>query len=87
AFRYAEPDYAEIWVHTVGAVSQGLLKVEQRCYVRHGEDVPDQPWVRPQTFLEPATISRPEMTDLAKTLHHEFVSCAKQTLQREVLVK
>lgn len=85
-FRYAEPDYAEIWVHTVGAVSQGLLKIEQHCYVRHGEDVPDQPWIRPQIFLEPATISRTEMTDLAKTLHQEFVTRAKEKLQDEVLV-
>ena len=86
-FRYAEPDYAEIWVHTVGAVSQGLLKIEQHCYVRHGEDLPDQPWIRPQIFLEPATISRSEMTDLAKTLHQEFISRAKEKLQDEVLVR
>jgi hypothetical protein len=85
-FRYAEPDYAEIWVHTVGTVSQGLLKIEQHCYVRHGEDVPDQPWIRPQIFLEPATISRTEMADLAKTLHHEFISRAKEKLRDEVLV-
>lgn len=85
-FRYAEPDYAEIWVHTVGAVSQGLLKIEQHCYVRHGEDVPDQPWIRPQIFLEPATISRTEMSDLAKTLHQDFVTRAKEKLQDEVLV-
>ena len=33
-FRYAEPDYAEIWARTVGTISQGLLKIEQHCYVR-----------------------------------------------------
>jgi hypothetical protein len=54
--------------------------------VRHGEDVPDQPRNRPQIFLEPATISRTEMADLAKTLHHEFTSRAKEKLQDEVLV-
>jgi hypothetical protein len=85
-FSYAEPDYAEIWVHTVGAVIQGLLKIEQHCYVRHGENVPDQPWVRPQIFLEPATISRAEMTTLAKTLHEEFAIRAKEKLADEVLV-
>jgi hypothetical protein len=85
-FRYAEPDYAEIWVHTVGAVNKGLFKIEQHCYVRHGEDAPVQPWVRPEMFLEPATISRPEMTDLAKTLHHEFVSRAKEKLQDAVVL-
>jgi hypothetical protein len=85
-FRYAEPDFAEIWVHTVGAVSRGLLKIEQHCYVRHSEEVPDQPWIRPKIFLEPATISRPEMTDLAKTLHQEFVARAKEKLHAEALV-
>jgi hypothetical protein len=85
-FRYAEPDYAEIWVHTLGSVTHGLLKIEQRCYLRHGEDLPDQPWVRPQIFLEPATISRSEMQDLAKTLHNEFIARAKEKLQPEALV-
>jgi hypothetical protein len=85
-FHYAEPDYAEIWVHTIGAVSQGLLKIEQHCYLRHGEDVPEQPWIRPQIFLEPATISRTEMTDLAKTLHQEFSSRAKEKIQDQVSI-
>jgi len=85
-FHYAEPDYAEIWVHTIGAVSQGLLKIEQHCYLRHGEDVPEQPWIRPQIFLEPATISRTEMTDLAKTLHQEFISRTKEKIQNQVLI-
>lgn len=86
-FRYAEPDYAEIWVHSLAVVSQGLLKIEQHCYLRHGEDIPDQPWIRPQIFLEPATISRAEMTDLARTLHTEFIARAKEKLQDEVLVR
>jgi hypothetical protein len=85
-FRYAEPDYADIWVHTVGAVNKGLLKIEQHCYVRHGEDIPEQPWVRPQIFLEPATTSPTEMSELAKTLHDQFISRAKEKLRDEVLV-
>lgn len=73
-FHYAEPHYSTLYGHTLALLNnKGLLKVEQHCYLRNGTELPDQPWVRPQIILEPATGSEEEMVALVEMLHKKFI--------------
>lgn len=83
-FRYAEPDYATLLAHTEASlVAKKLLKVEQHCYLRHGDDLPEQPWIKPRVVLEPAIESESEMREVTERLHHEYVQCARQQLPEQ----
>ena len=72
-FRYAEPHYSTLYGHTMALLNnKGLLKIEQHCYLRNGADLPDQPWVRPQIILEPASGTEDEMIKAVEQLHQQF---------------
>jgi hypothetical protein len=88
SFRYAEPDLATVYAHTQASVNgnHGMLKIEQHCFLRHGEDIPDQPWVRPEIVLEPALESRKAMIDLARMMHEQFVERARKEIPDQFLV-
>ena len=74
AFRYAAPDFSIIYAHTVATVngSRGLLKIEQHCYLRHGGEIPDQPWIKPEVLLDSAITTRQAMIEFAKNQHEKF---------------
>jgi len=79
SFKYAEPDFAALYAHTQASVNgrSGVLRIEQRCYLRHGDDVPDQTWVAPKMSLEPAAMSEEEMASLAQQMHRQYVQEAR----------
>ncbi len=74
AFKYAEPEFSFIYAHTVATINgtRGILKIEQHCYLRHGGEIPDQPWIKPEVILEPAGSSREEMAAFAQAQHEKF---------------
>lgn len=84
-FRYADPDYAILFAHTKAYLNgtKGMLKIEQHCYLRHGPDLPDQPWFKPEIILEPVRGSMDEMSELALTLHHQFVERIRNRFPQE----
>ena len=85
--KYAEPDYATLFAHTNASLNgtRGLLKIEQHCYLRHGEELPDQPWIRPEIAFEPALDSAKEMIELVKTMHEDFVMRSRRQLPERIL--
>jgi len=87
-FRYAEPDLATVYARTQASIQgqNAMLKIEQHCFLRHGEDVPDQSWVRPEIVLEPALESQHAMVDLARLLHEQFVDRARKQIPEQFLV-
>jgi hypothetical protein len=88
SYRYAEPDYVALFAHTQASRNgrAGLLRIEQHCYLRHGAELPEQRWVAPRIFLEPAISTRREMETLARDLHGRYVELARQQIEKRFLV-
>ena len=78
---------ATVYAHTLASLTRSnqLLKIEQRCYVRAGGDLPDQPWVKPQMLLEPALPSLHANLQLLREIHQSFVHKARTELPEECL--
>jgi hypothetical protein len=53
--------------------TRGVLKIEQRCFLRAGNEIPDQPWVKPELLLEPALDSEKEMVQLIRKTHEQYI--------------
>ncbi len=87
-WRFAEPDYATILVHTVASLNEhrGMLRVEQDCYLRRGGELPDQPWVKPQVLLEPAIGSRETVLEMAEKMHEQFVDRVNKEFPQDYIV-
>jgi len=87
AFRYAEPDFAALLAYTQASVSgRGLLKIEQHCYLRQGEEISEQPWIKPEINLEPLDESKEEMAKMAAAMHERFIERARRLLPERYLV-
>jgi hypothetical protein len=86
-WRFAEPDYATIFVHTIASLNgyRGMLRVEQHCYLRRDGELPDQPWVKPEVLLEPAMGSREFLVQMAKQSHERFVEHVLEQFPQEYL--
>ncbi len=87
-FRYAEPEFATIFAHTIATLNgaHGILKIEQHCFLRHGGELPDQPWVKPEVRVEAAGASKSAMVRLAESMHHEYAEKARAQFPQEYLV-
>lgn len=87
-FHYTEPQLSTICVHSVATVNgnRGLLKIEQHCFLRHGGEIPDQPWIKPEVTLEPAVRSRSEMIEFAEEQHQKFCERVRAEFPHEYLV-
>ena len=86
-FHYAEPHYATVYAHTVASLTdQGLLKVEQDCFLRNGGDTPNPSWIPPQIIWEPAPATEEKMLELVKSLHEQFAIETRHHLPKEILV-
>jgi hypothetical protein len=75
--------------HTTAAMtgSKGLLRIEQRCYLRSleaAEEVRTQSWVKPDVLLEPVVGSREEVLEQLKQGHEHFVERARQQLGQDL---
>jgi hypothetical protein len=86
AFRYAEPDFASLFAHTQASVNgKGLLKIEQHCYLRLGDEITEQPWIKPEMVVEPLVESQEEMIRIARALHERFMERARQLMPERYL--
>jgi hypothetical protein len=87
-FKYAEPDFAVLMARTQASLNGrgGLLRIEQHCYLRHGEDAPAQTWVAPHLLLEPAATSRLELEALARQMHERYVAEARRQAGERLLI-
>lgn len=86
--RYAEPDFSIVLAQTAATLNgrQGVLKIEHHCYLRHRGENPDQPWVKPEVFLEPVLGTKEEMIELAKESHDKFIERVRKKLPEGHLV-
>jgi hypothetical protein len=79
------------FAHTSATLTgpRGLLKVEQRCYVRSARDPDDirpQSWVKPQMTLEPVLGSEEDTVRLVEALHHQYVRTAQSEFMEASVV-
>lgn len=76
-----------IYAQTTGALNgtQRMLKIEQRCYLRRGEEFADQSWVRAEMTVEPVLGSVVEAMAAMKIIHEEFVRKARVQLPEQIL--
>lgn len=77
-----------IFAHTTAALngSKRMLKIEQRCYLRRGLEILDQPWVRSEMALEPVLGSEAETAANARCIHEQFVRNAREQLPHQALI-
>jgi hypothetical protein len=87
-FQYAEPDLSAVCASTVASLNghRGLMKIEQQCYMRCGEELQHQPWIPQEVMFEPALSTNEEMVELAKVLHEQFVQRVRNRLHEQHLV-
>jgi len=79
------------FAHTSAAMTgaQGMLRIEQHCYLRSTQDVDvrNQNWVRPEMTLEPVLGSQAETLCRVQSLHRNYVQKARdEFLEASVLV-
>jgi hypothetical protein len=77
-----------IYAHTAASLtgSKRMLKVEQRCYLRRGDDIPEQSWVKPEILLEPVLGTEEETVAIAQEIHERFIAKALQEFPEDSLV-
>jgi hypothetical protein len=88
SFNLGETELSTVCVHSIATVNgnRGLLKIEQHCYLRHGGEIPDQPWIKPEVTLEPAMHSRAQMIQFATEQHEKFCDRVRMEFPHEYLV-
>ena len=71
-----------IYAHTGASLtgSKRMLKIEQRCYLRRGDEIPDQNWVKPELIIEPVIGSEDESIAMVQQIHQCFIAKARQQL-------
>lgn len=76
-----------IFAHTTGALNgtQRMLKIEQRCYLRRGDEFADQSWVRAEMTVEPVLGSVMDAVAAMKVIHEEFIRKAREQLPEQIL--
>ena len=65
--------------------ARGILKLEQRVYIRAGEHVLEQDWIHPEVLIESVDDDNGEHAlELAQALHQKFCEVARQRLSEGV---
>lgn len=64
--------------------ARGVLKVEQRVYIRAGEHVLEQDWIHPEMLIEAVEGGDAKAMELARSLHENFCGNARQRLSEGV---
>lgn len=82
-----KPEGWRIFVHTKAVLtrSQGILRVEQRCYLRQGNDVTDHPNIKPDMLLEPALSTEEESLSVVEEMHRRFLQRARQQVSEDLI--
>jgi hypothetical protein len=77
-----------VYAHTEASLagSKRMLKIEQRCYLRRGDEIPDQNWVKPELIIEPVLGSEDETMALVQQTHECFIAKARRQLPEGSLV-
>jgi hypothetical protein len=83
---YGEPELASIYAHTVASLNQnnGVLRIEQHCYLRRGSEVPDQSRIKPVFVVEPVNESRSKNVKFAREMHQQFISRVRNEIPQLV---
>lgn len=78
----------EVVAHTRADLNhaRGILKIEQRCFMRSGGQIVEQPWIAPTFEIESVDGEEPEAQALAQSYHERFCEQARQKLCEEALV-
>jgi hypothetical protein len=63
--------------------ARGILKLEQRVYIRAGEHVLEQTWLSPERLIE-AVEDDAHAQELAQRLHEHYCEHARQRLNEGV---
>jgi hypothetical protein len=64
--------------------ARGVLKVEQRVYIRAGEHVLEQDWIHPEMLIESVEEDDNKAIELAQSLHEQFCERARQRFSEGV---
>ncbi len=85
--RHSDTACVTVLAHTQACLNgqRGMLKIEQHCYLRRGQEIPDQPWIQPEITLEPGVDSKAQMIELAKNLHERFVDRVRLQFPEQLL--
>lgn len=65
---------------------RGILKIEQRCFMRAGGQIMEQPWIAPTFEIESVDGEESEAQALAQSYHNRFCEHARARLCEEALV-
>lgn len=60
--------------------ARGILKLEQRVYIRAGEHVLEQDWIHPEMLIESVEDDGQSALELAESLHERYCENARQRL-------
>jgi hypothetical protein len=63
--------------------TRGILKLEQRVYIRAGEHVLEKDWLPPELLIEPVE-DEAHAAQLAESLHERYCENARQRLSEGV---
>ena len=82
------PGRTAVWsvcIHTTASCSpcgggNVLLKVNQRCFLRSGMDVSQQPWINPRMRMEITRASEDQLLQLATDEHESFAELVNATI-------
>lgn len=77
--------------HTSAAIthSNGMLRIEQRCYLRsteRPEEVRSQAWVAPEMTFEPMLASKETAARLVEQAHARFVRHSKREFVEQAIL-
>jgi hypothetical protein len=64
--------------------ARGVLKLEQRVYIRAGEHVLEQDWIHPEMLIESVEDEGESAVEMAQRLHEHFCENARQKLSEGV---
>jgi hypothetical protein len=68
--------------------AKGVLRIEQRCYLRakeNPEDIRSQTWVPSEMTFEPVAAGKSETGEMVQALHDSFVEKARGQLKDQLL--
>ena len=66
--------------------ARGVLKIEQRCFLRAAGQIVEQPWIAPAFEIESVEGEESEAHSIAESYHERFCDNARQKLCDEALV-
>ena len=86
--EFAEPEFARVFVQTVAEADEreGILKLGHRCYLRSGDRVHGQPWIKSESHTKTAVGSKDELTKIAQSHHERFVRRTQSKIPNDTFV-